>query len=276
MTDQDRDRETEERIGEFVRRHAGLYHDPPPTPREAIWSRIEAERERRASPGPSVIPIRRGRRVWATALAAAAVLALGVALGRISTRQEAERAPTGPTVVAERAVPEPEGRPEAGPGTLPESLDPDPDPETLAPVAVAPRRAPRPAARAVSDAGIPAPEAARRGRSRNLYRLASVQMLGQAEALLVEYRTGDRMDPGVARWARDVLASNRLLLDSPAADDPGMRRLLEDLELVLAQIVHRAGGGDPLDDDMIDRTIEDRGLMTRLRGAIPAGGLAGA
>jgi hypothetical protein len=107
-----------------------------------------------------------------------------------------------------------------------------------------------------------------------LYRLASQQMLGQAEALLVQYRTdraADRIDPAVGRWARDVLTSTRLLLDSPAADDPGMRNLLEDLELVLTQIVQRTGESDPLDDEMIDRTIEDRDLMPRLRGAIPVG-----
>jgi hypothetical protein len=50
-----------------------------------------------------------------------------------------------------------------------------------------------------------------------------------------------------------------------------MRDLLEDLELVLTQIVQRTGESDPLDDEMIDRTIEDRDLMPRLRGAIPVG-----
>jgi hypothetical protein len=99
-------------------------------------------------------------------------------------------------------------------------------------------------------------------------------MLGQAEALLSQYRAdraAERMDPAVGRWARDVLTSTRLLLDSPAADDPAMHDLLEDLELVLAQIVQRTGQADPLNDEMIDRTIEDRDLMPRLRGAIPTG-----
>jgi hypothetical protein len=79
------------------------------------------------------------------------------------------------------------------------------------------------------------------------------------------------MDPAIGRWARDVLTSTRLLLDSPAAEDPGMHDLLEDLELVLAQIVQRTGQADSLDDEMIDRTIEDSELLPRLRGAIPAG-----
>ena len=99
-------------------------------------------------------------------------------------------------------------------------------------------------------------------------------MLGQAEALLIQYRTdvaADRMDPAIGRWAREVLTSTRLLLDSPAAEDRGMRDLLEDLELVLAQIVQRSGQSDSLDDEMIDQTIEDRDLLPRLRGATPIG-----
>lgn len=275
----------EERIGELVRRHGRLYHDPPPTPREAIWDRIEAQRREGAVPAV-VVPLGRGsrrRKAWATAFAAAAVLALGVALGRLSLRQADQRAPGAP-VVAERAAPtDPETTaPPVGGGIPAPALEatPEPDPSALA-AANAAHRAP---ARAPVAAGAtprperrtPAAAPGPAGRSAELYRLASVQMLGQAEALLVEYRTGDRMDPAVARWARDVLSSTRLLLDSPAAENPAMRRLLEDLELVLAQIVQRAGGGDALDDEMIERTIEDRGLLPRLRGAIPAGGVAGA
>jgi hypothetical protein len=79
------------------------------------------------------------------------------------------------------------------------------------------------------------------------------------------------MDPAIGRWARDVLTSTRLLLDSPASDDPEMRSLLQDLELVLAQIVQRTGQPDPLEDEMIDWTIEDRDLLPRLRRAVPAG-----
>ena len=38
-------------------------------------------------------------------------------------------------------------------------------------------------------------------------------------------------------WAGGLLLQTRLLLDSPVADDPEMQELLEELELVLAQIV---------------------------------------
>jgi hypothetical protein len=280
----------EEKVGELLRRHRALYHDPPATPRDAIWSRIEAERGSAGGQGRGahVIPLA-PRQWWLGTLAVAAVLALGIALGRMSLRQETERqGAAGPPVAsvetpaAGRESPrEPDtgARPEAEPGAevaAPEqfAVAPAEGGEELGAAAPRPsgrrRVPPSPAPRAEE----PTTEVPAAADPDQLYRLASQQMLGQAEALLVQYRTdraADRIDPAVGRWARDVLTSTRLLLDSPAADDPGMRDLLEDLELVLTQIVQRTGESDPLDDEMIDRTIEDRDLMPRLRGAIPVG-----
>ena len=100
----------------------------------------------------------------------------------------------------------------------------------------------------------------------------------QAEAVLTAYRgvEGTGRDPQAmqqaARWARDVLSSTRLLIDSPAGRDPQMRALFTDLELVLAQIVQLSG--TPLQDserDLIDRAMRDRDLLPRLRSAVPAG-----
>lgn len=284
MTDETRshapddERPSEERIGELLRRHEGLYHDPPETPREGMWARIEAARkaggEERGRVA-SVFPLA-PRRWWLGSLAVAAVLALGIALGRVSMREEADRqGAAGPPVATLEAPAERE--PDTGarvePGVEPGA---EPGAEVAAPeemAAVSPEIAPRRVA-PVPAAAEPEARTPRAASSRDLYRLASQQMLGQAEALLVQYRSdraADRIDPAVGRWARDVLSSTRLLLDSPAADDPGMRGLLEDLELVLAQIVQRTGQADPLDDEMIDQTIEDRDLMPRLRGAIPTG-----
>jgi hypothetical protein len=280
----------ERRIGELVRRHGSYYHDPPATPREAIWARIEAERGKAGG----VVPLapRTQRRWWLGALAMAAVLALGIALGRVSMREASEREGPAGAPVATRGTPAPR-EPETGarlePGAEPgaESAAAEQlaaaDPATVAapgetrgedaapPAAVAPRvSAQRPGPELpAADRAAPASAA-----PRDLYRLASQQMLGQAEALLAHYRAdraAERIDPAVGRWARDVLTSTRLLLDSPASDDPEMRSLLQDLELVLAQIVQRTGQPDPLEDEMIDRTIEDRDLLPRLRGAVPAG-----
>ena len=111
-----------------------------------------------------------------------------------------------------------------------------------------------------------------------LYRAAAVQTLVQAEAVLTAYRGAEATtrDPQAmqqaARWARDVLSSTRLLIDSPAGRDPQMRTLFTDLELVLAQIVQLSG--TPLEAserELIDRAMRDRDLLPRLRSAVPAG-----
>jgi hypothetical protein len=269
----------ERRIGELVRRHADHYHDPPPTPREAIWARIEAER----GTSGTVLPLTRGPRPgwWLGALAMAAVLAIGIALGRISMRDEAERRGAAGPPVASREVPAAGQAPEAREpetGARPELPAPGEEGAAAEGLAVAvPASVPaaRPeVSRPAMERAAPAARRAAPAEPRDLYRLASQQMLGQAESLLAQYRAdraAERIDPAIGRWARDVLGSTRLLLDSPASDDPEMLRLLEDLELVLAQIVQRTGQADPLEDEMIERTIEDRDLMPRLRGAVPVG-----
>ncbi|MEP7000612.1 MAG: hypothetical protein ABI969_09050 [bacterium] len=111
-----------------------------------------------------------------------------------------------------------------------------------------------------------------------LYRLAAVQTLTQAEALLTAYRANDvaTRNPAAARqlgtWGREVLSSTRLLLDSPAGDDPTLRPLLNDIELVLVQIIRLSGA--PLDSServLIDGAMRERALLPRIRSAVPAG-----
>src|SRR5688572_19347872 len=115
-----------------------------------------------------------------------------------------------------------------------------------------------------------------------LYRMAAAQTLTQAEALLTAYRASDtpRENSVEARqlgtWGRQVLSSTRLLIDSPAGDDPRLRALLNDLELVLVQIIQLSGGElDPSDRTLIDRALQDRDLLPRIRTAVPAGVPAG-
>ena len=135
--------------------------------------------------------------------------------------------------------------------------------------------APVAAARPNATAG---PRAARAGTSDDLYRLAAVQTLGQAEALLTAYRASDGAvrDSVTARhlggWARDVLGSTRLLIDSPAGADPSIRVLLDDIELVLVQIVRLSGTPlDSTDRALIDNALRDRDLLPRIRTAVPSG-----
>jgi hypothetical protein len=116
------------------------------------------------------------------------------------------------------------------------------------------------------------------GSSDALYRLAAVQTLSQAEALLTAYRANDGLvrDSIAARtlggWAREVLGSTRLLMDSPAGADPQIRFLLDDIELVLVQIVRLSGTPlDSTDRALIDDALRDRDLLPRIRTVVPAG-----
>jgi hypothetical protein len=112
----------------------------------------------------------------------------------------------------------------------------------------------------------------------DLYRLAAVQTLGQAEALLTAYRAGgaslprDASTRQLGSWAREVLGSTRLLIDSPAGADAQLRPLLNDIELVLVQIVRLSGSPlDSTDRALIDGALRDRDLLPRLRTVVPAG-----
>ena len=104
--------------------------------------------------------------------------------------------------------------------------------------------------------------------------MAANRHLANAEALLTAFRTDSRdarMDASLSKWARDLLSNTRLLLDSPAAEDPQRARLLGDLELVLAQIVQLSPGAAAQDRELIEGSIRNGQVMTRLRTAIPAG-----
>lgn len=111
-----------------------------------------------------------------------------------------------------------------------------------------------------------------------LYRMAAAQTLTQAEALLTAFRTSgaQQQTPAgtqqLASWGRQVLGSTRLLIDSPAGNDPQLRALLDDLELVLVQIIQLSGGElDPADRELVEGALEDSDLLPRIRTAVPAG-----
>jgi hypothetical protein len=105
------------------------------------------------------------------------------------------------------------------------------------------------------------------------YRLAASEHLAMTEALLVSLRAdmkSGRRDTTVAAWATNLLGTTRMLLDSPASKDVQMKKLLEDLELVLAQIARLpAASGDSTDLELIDKAVKQRQVLTRLRAIEP-------
>ena len=103
------------------------------------------------------------------------------------------------------------------------------------------------------------------------YREATTEYLGQTVALLTALPAAARDGQPDARFvtqASDLLTTTRLLLDSPAAEsDPRLKSLLEDLELVLAQLSRLPSehGGPEL--NLITQALEQRDVVPRVRAA---------
>jgi hypothetical protein len=217
----------DDRFDDQLRDSAREYNTPPVTPREEMWAAIEARKtektektertektEKTAGPKTGITPLRPLRHLRPLRLAAgiAAILAIGIGLGRMS---------------AHRTEP--------------------------APVAVT-----DPASRVTGVA----------------YQVATTEHLGQAEAFLTLFRTSVRRGGNeqlASATARQLLATNRLLLDSPAASDARTRTLLQDLELVLAEIAQLSPRPSSPDLDLITEGLERGGVMSRLRTAVPSG-----
>jgi hypothetical protein len=110
--------------------------------------------------------------------------------------------------------------------------------------------------------------------SSTAYRLATTEHLSQSEAFLTLFKAavrGQGDERLASATARQLLATNRLLLDSPAASDTRTRLLLQDLELVLAEIAQLSPQPRSRDLELITEGLEQGGVMSRLRTAVPAG-----
>ncbi len=212
----------DDRFDDQLKDSAREYNTPPVTPQEEMWAAIQARRaeaekaeetEKTEGSGTPVIPLRPFRPLR-LAGGIAALLALGIGIGRMSA----------------------------------------PKPGPVAPVIATSMNPPRTG------------EAA--------YRITATEHLGQAEAFLTLFRVSVRRGGNeqlASATARQLLATNRLLLDSPAASDARTRLLLQDLELVLAEIAQLAPRPSSPDLDLITEGLERGGMMSRLRTAVPSG-----
>lgn len=91
--------------------------------------------------------------------------------------------------------------------------------------------------------------------------------LERVTALLVtlaDSRRGHQVQYSASQ-ARDLLATTRLMMDAPYPLDPKLRALLEDLELVLAQIARLPARPDAPDVYLIDQALDQRDVIPRLR-----------
>lgn len=290
-----------EKFDEIIRSAAQDYNRPPNTvPRDEMWTAIEAARTERARRPLHIVPPtpqpRFTRYTW-MGLAAAAVLfiATGVGIGRWSNSDSAPSAIKAPRMASETQKPPtmlPPGGEDVKPAEAPDGSSrvatAEPDVNTGS---RSPSGGSREAARGTPNSmrGTPGPrQLATQSTQRPLvpggreaapnsalsYQVATIHHLSNAEALLTAFRSDSRdakMDAQLSIWARDLLSNTRLLLDSPAADDPQRAKLLGDLELVLAEMVQLAPNASAQDRELIEGSIKNGHVMTRLRSAIPAG-----
>lgn len=251
--------EHDERFEVFLQREVAEYNRPPQdAPREEMWEVIARTRSKGRGAGGAAHPPGTSRRLlrYAPWIGMAATLLIGIGVGRYLMQREVPvdlATQSAPPVIEIPAV---ESAAPAGSG----AAATESGQRRVVPVrAVASAAAPRAESRA--------PEAFAVGPANAAYQRASRDHLARAEALVavVAAMPADAlMDSLMGHWARDVLTNTRLLLDSPAGEDLIRRRLLEDLETLLVQLVQRSGRAVE-ERDLIDRTLLRTQLLTRLR-----------
>jgi hypothetical protein len=103
--------------------------------------------------------------------------------------------------------------------------------------------------------------------------VAMEEHLARTVALLVAVRDGSpeaRPAADVSGWARELLITTRLLLDEPQLREDRTRRLLQDLELVLVQIIQARGTAAPEARRAPSETMRETNLLPRVRAAATA------
>ena len=262
MNDDDTVEPNDPQFDAWIETVAPSLNAPPVTPRLEMWDAIAAAQPTAL---PGVLRFRRARWIVPTAIAAALLIGIGIDRFAVQPKSVAQLArPRGGVVIpSEVEGPAPDITPSAA-AVIPSEVE--------GPAPAVPRNNVDRSTNSTSR------DSTTRTDPAHLYRLAAIQTLSQAEALLTAYRASDIAKTNVpaARqlglWGREVLSSTRLLIDSPAGDDPQLRSLLNDLELVLVQIIRLSGA--PLDSSeraLIDKALRDRDLLPRIRTAVPAG-----
>jgi hypothetical protein len=287
---------TEDNFEKFLKQSAQGYNAPPArVPRDEMWTAIQAQR----AAGPRVVyggglrssgvaTRRFGSKVWLGAAAAAMLLvATGVGIGRWTASPAPQAAGTqtiGPVIVGGQQQVATSVTPDAvssGPQSAVSGTTPSAEGTRAGSGRTGGQRGSTGSqlmpsggeSRVALVAGQDSPAAT------SAYQLTTVRYLSEAEALLTSFRARNpadqQMDAQLGAWARQLLTNTRLLLDSPVGNDPHRRPLLEDLELVLVQIVQQSPGTAPQDRELIEKTLQQEHVLTRLRTAIPAGAQRG-
>jgi hypothetical protein len=101
---------------------------------------------------------------------------------------------------------------------------------------------------------------------------AVVDHLARTVVFLASFREDARtgqVESDVRERGRDLLTATQILMDSPASQDPKMRALLEDLELVLAQIAQLNERRGAEEARIASEAMKQRDILPRLRTVVP-------
>jgi hypothetical protein len=284
----------DDEMDDQMRQLAQSYNSPPETPREAMWERIESARS------STVVPIGVTRRTrWLrTAAGIAAVLLVGIGIGRMTRGGPSSAVPVVASTKPTAGTPDSSAAPSIA--TAENATDASSDsvvaasPESSDAAQNSVRTGREQRIRSLRDSrgapsrdlaayGVPrrVPGVVGEGSDMNAYRLAVVDHMARTEVLLTSFRAESRSEGGSERAAsqfaslsRELLKTTRLLLATRPNDDPALTRLLEDLELVLMQISQYTSEGRRGDLDAINQSLDRRNVLPKLRSTIPAGASA--
>lgn len=264
----------DDKMDELLNEAARDYNKPGAVPREEMWAGIARHRAVGRLGGQAVGRRRQRILVWpAIGVAAAALLAVGVMLGRRIERRG--MAPV--TVAAKRDSIKPAV--DSGKSPAQDTVQKALREETNRTNAMARRLAAaspnRPSAESPDRPDAQSPDRPTAQSPGLAFRLVVLRHLAGSEALITSFRSEAKrgeMDAQIAQWSREMLGTTRLLEASAASDDPVMKRLLEDLDLIIAQIAVYAARGtnNPEDLDLIEQSINQRGILPKLRSTMPA------
>jgi hypothetical protein len=103
-------------------------------------------------------------------------------------------------------------------------------------------------------------------------RAVTLEHLADAEVFLTsvraELRSG-QTDADRAERSRDLLVRTRVLLGSSRNRPPEVERLLEDLELLLAEIAVLPQSHSSLDKTLLDESMRNGNIIPRIRATLP-------
>lgn len=244
------------------------YNAPRGVPREEMWNRIAAARAERRQAAAPVRRISATTRWAGIGIAAALILSVGIVVGRSIERSGSPAQTVASTNAITPSAPKVNPAP-AAPKSEPAAQDSLVTRKNL--INQIHEETNKTNARVRELASAPVESRRNSSANQNLaYHLVVLQHLAGSEAMITAFRSGARngeVDAQIASWSKDLLSTTRLLESSQASDDPVMKRLLGDLDLVISQIVQYTTQGVVNNDELgrIEQTIDKRGVMQQLR-----------